>query len=473
MTDTTFKVRIWTTEVWKGKTTTTYTVRWKVATKRCKESFKTSTLAESFRSQLVTAAKQGEAFNVITGLPVSMTRKEVVSMSWYAFACRYVDMKWDESAGNSRKGVAETLANATVAMIEDARSRPDDKTIRRALNGWAFNCGRRDSQAPDDVTSALEWIAANTRPVASLGDAAHLRAMMAQISKKLDGKRAAPATIRRKRAVLYNAMEYAVEKELLPANPIPGLKLKVPKPAKAIDKRVVANPSQAAKLLEAVRRQKPSGGRLVAFFATMYFAAARPGEAVNLNIADVSIPKATWDEARQVWQLPEGVKEDGGELVLSESAPETGAAWSETGTRRDRRQLKHREKGDSRSAPCPPQLAVLLRDHIRLFGLDPDGYFFRGHRGTGLMSESTYSRVWRKVRKEVLSDEEYASPLARRAYDLRHAAVSTYLAAGIPPQQVAEWAGHSLEVLFKIYAKCLAGQEDVARKRLTNAFKVD
>ncbi|MCG8918776.1 integrase [Actinokineospora sp. PR83] len=115
----------------------------------------------------------------------------------------------------------------------------------------------------------------------------------------------------------------------------------------------------------------------------------------------------------------------------------------------------------------------MLRNHIRLFGTDAEGHLFRGYRDTGLLSESTYSRAWRNARRDALTEEEYASPLARRAYQLRHAAVSTQLAAGIPPQQVAEWAGHSLEVLFKIYAKCLSGQEDIARRRLTEAYRTD
>jgi integrase len=66
----------------------------------------------------------------------------------------------------------------------------------------------------------------------------------------------------------------------------------------------------------------------------------------------------------------------------------------------------------------------------------------------------------------VLTAEEFASPLARRPYDLRHAAVSTWLNAGVPATQVAEWAGHSVAVLLQIYAKCLAGQYELARKRI-------
>ena len=56
--------------------------------------------------------------------------------------------------------------------------------------------------------------------------------------------------------------------------------------------------------------------------------------------------------------------------------------------------------------------------------------------------------------------------LAKRPYDLRHACVSTWLKAGIGPKRVAEWAGHSAEVLLRIYTHGLDGGEDEARKRI-------
>jgi integrase len=58
--------------------------------------------------------------------------------------------------------------------------------------------------------------------------------------------------------------------------------------------------------------------------------------------------------------------------------------------------------------------------------------------------------------------------LARRPYDLRHAAVSTWLAGGVDPALVAEWAGHSLAVLMEVYVACLYGR-DVTAKRLVQA----
>jgi len=53
------------------------------------------------------------------------------------------------------------------------------------------------------------------------------------------------------------------------------------------------------------------------------------------------------------------------------------------------------------------------------------------------------------------------------------ACVSTWLNGGVAPTRVAEWAGHSVAVLLQIYAKCIAGQEDMARKRIESALGID
>lgn len=62
------------------------------------------------------------------------------------------------------------------------------------------------------------------------------------------------------------------------------------------------------------------------------------------------------------------------------------------------------------------------------------------------------------------------SPLAARPYD-RHACVSTRLASGVDATQVAKWAGHSVDVLMKVYAKCLDDREDAAMRRIEATFE--
>jgi hypothetical protein len=47
-----------------------------------------------------------------------------------------------------------------------------------------------------------------------------------------------------------------------------------------------------------------------------------------------------------------------------------------------------------------------------------------------------------------------------RPYDLRHAAVSTWLNAGVPAAQVAEWAGHSTDVLLRAMSSASPGSKE-------------
>ena len=79
-------------------------------------------------------------------------------------------------------------------------------------------------------------------------------------------------------------------------------------------------------------------------------------------------------------------------------------------------------------------------------------------------------RVWDRARRQALTDRAYSSLLAKRPYDLRHAAVSLWLNAGVPPTQVAEWAGHSVNVLLRVYAKCIVGQDEASRQRVHTAL---
>ena len=119
--------------------------------------------------------------------------------------------------------------------------------------------------------------------------------MLDGLTMRLDGIPNAATVVRRCRAVLGTAMEYAVERKLLEANTIPKLKWTTPRTVHTIDRRSVANPVQVRTLLMAVGAQQRSRPRLVAFFACLYFAALRPEEAVALAKHNQSIPQEGWE----------------------------------------------------------------------------------------------------------------------------------------------------------------------------------
>jgi integrase len=326
---TTYDVRIWKTETRKWKDSVSYRVRWVVAGHEWRESFGTVALAESFRSELVAGARKGEAFDTDSGLPVSMQRS-ARCMSWYEFACAFVDMKWPRVAATTRRTHAEALTAVTASMFSGARGKPDGKIVRKALTRWGYNTVQRhDPDMPADVRAALRWVRANTRPVSDLDKAEVLRPLLDGLLLRLDGTPAATSVVSRRRKIFNTAVEYAVELKLLPANPVPELKWKIPKAVNIVDRRRVANPIQARTLLQAVAEIPRNGPRLVAFYGCLYYAGLRPEEAAALNKRHLDLPPAGW-----------------GWFHLDRAEPHAGYEWTDTGQNRDRRQLKQRERGE-------------------------------------------------------------------------------------------------------------------------------
>jgi hypothetical protein len=455
---TTYDIRVYRTEVYKGIKVTSYRVRWKAGHRLWREGFRNAALADSFRSSLLTAARKGEAFSVGTGRPVSWKRDES-AVTWYALTLDYAAAKWPYAAPNHRKSIAEALIDATEAMLADADPPHPAAEIRRALRTWAFSDRLRSAtEPPDDLIAVVRWLQTATVPVADLNQpgtgAARCRALLDRISRKQDGTAAAANTANRKRAVLNNLMQYAIETSVLPVNPLKTVKWTRPRTLRTVDPRTVINSDQARRLLAAVGKQGLRGERMVAFFGCMYYAALRPEEVVELrrdNLA--SLPDQGW-----------------GELILTNSEPRSGTSWTDNGSARQRRELKHRPPGETRPVPIHPELVALLCKHLKKYPLGPRGRVFTGPRG-GIFNDRAYLGIFHHARDAAFTTIETTSLLARRPYDLRHAAVSTWLNAGVPAPQVAAWAGHSVDVLLRVYAKCISGQQEDAKRRIEEATR--
>jgi integrase len=242
----------------------------------------------------------------------------------------------------------------------------------------------------------------------------------------------------------------------LTANPLKSVKWARPRALRTVDPRVVINPAQAQRFLAAVDAHSTRGKRMKPFFGCMYYAALRPEEASDLRRENlVSLPQQGW-----------------GEMILTHSTPRSGSQWTDNGKPRERRALKHRADGDTRHVPIHPELVAMLREHLDQFGIGPYGRLFTGPRG-GIVTDRAYLKVFHEARAAALTRREASSPLLDVPYALRHAAVSTWLNAGVGPPQVAECAGHSVAVLPRIYAKCISGEQAEARQRILDATAID
>ncbi|WP_367132632.1 tyrosine-type recombinase/integrase [Saccharothrix sp. HUAS TT1] len=451
---TTFKVKFWEIKKRAGRKRP-YPVRWRTDTREHSEWYATKALATSRLSELSQAARNGEPFDVETGLPVSELRRRN-SLSFLEFSQSYMDMKWPDAAATTRGSTVEALATAGAVFVRDGVGRPQAAELRSVLSRSLLPPTTRDAELSAEDRGVVDWLARNSRPLHDVTDAVAVRGLLDALASKLDGKAAAATVYQRKRAVLFNLLAYAVERELIPDNPLTRVKRKVVKVVEQVDPRVVANPGQVGRLLTAVtyvgRRNLDRGAHLAAFFATGYYAAARPAEGLALREDDCTLPEEGW-----------------GLLVLGESRPAAGKRWTDSGEVHDRRGLKHRGRKEVRSVPIPPVLVTALREHLDRFGTGPDGRLFRSPGG-GVVSSSTYYRVWEEARQYALTPAQAASPLAGRPYDLRHAAVSLWLNGGVPAPEVAERAGHSVDVLLKVYAKCVDGQRETVNKTIEGLF---
>ncbi|MFJ8779752.1 tyrosine-type recombinase/integrase [Streptomyces sp. NPDC102476] len=453
--ETTYDVKVYKILTYKGARKTTYTVRWVVAGKRWREPFGTMALAEGFRSELIQATGKGEAFVIATGLPVSH-RSKSAAMSWYTFAVEYVDARWPQLGGNSRKNTAKTLTAATLALLRTRPTQFDPVAVRTALREWAFNANRR-REAPRDVVTILRWVERNSLAVSVWEDPEKVDDVLQAIDTRLDGKQAAAWSRKRHRRILNVVMKYAIRRRILRTNPLPKGKeaTTATKTTNAVDKRCLMNPDQAAALLDWIRRRPRGGKRLHAFFATLYYCGPRPEEAIAMRVWDVRLPDVDADDQ---WC----------ELMIHTATPEVGKQWTDMGEIHEQRDLKGRAEGETRTVPGYPDLTRILRQHIEDEELKPGDLLFQGENG-GILAGSVIRRAWRSARRAVLAPHVFESPTGKRVYDNRHTRLTKWLNDGIPPAQVAEWAGNSVPVLLATYARCVDGQLPDLKKRLEAA----
>ena len=426
-----------------------FEVRWQAAGRSRSKSFITRRLADSYRAELVRAARMGLEFDPLTGEPSAWNLPEPATVTWYQEATTYAAMKWPSLAAHSRASLAESLATVTPALIrKDARSRPDPRELRTALYRHAFNPAR-PARPGSAAAQILGWAQQASLPVGFLSEPAVLRTALDALTFRLDGRRAAANTIIRKRAVLHGALGHAAEAGLLPDNPLDTVGWQMPQASAALNPVVVASPDQVSALLDAIARIRPE---MTAFFGCLYYAALRPEEAVALRYADCRLPGSGW-----------------GMLRLASATPRTAAAWTNSGTSHEQRGLKHWPDGAIRMVPAPPVLTALLRVHHAAYGTAPDGRLFRGTRG-GPLSESVYGRAWHSARTLALGPELAASGLAQRPYDLRHAALSLWLNSGGDPAQIAARAGHGVAVLLTVYSHCIHGRDDLLNQQIDHVL---
>ena len=458
----TYQVSIWALRHLKGRRRP-HGVRWRTADKEHSEWYATKALADSFRTDLVQAQRRGEEFDVQTGLPRSIrTTRNAKTLLELAIA--FVDWQWTKAPPNTRRATVVNLAAILPLFTQRVDNPPMPARLQHLLSTRVLPPPQRALGLDTADSAALSWLRRASRPVADLFDDLTARELLQAIGTTVTGRVVTSSTWDKRRAVLNRTLQFAVEAGLLDRNPVSGRSLPTGRVVEAVDPWAVVNPQQAQQLLAAVtyvggrrRCDRDRGRRLYAFFCCLYYGGLRPGEALALRRTDCKLPDTGW-----------------GELLLPRSLPGvSGRYYLDSPSGLQVRPLKRRRVEDVRPVPIPPTLVHILQEHISEFGTARDGRLFPAQQTGQGVPAAVYTRIWTQARAIGLDPTQQASPLAKRPYDLRHAALSTWLNAGVPPAEVAERAGHSIKVLLTVYAKCLHGQRDTFNAHIERALGVN
>jgi integrase len=127
-----------------------------------------------------------------------------------------------------------------------------------------------------------------------------------------------------------------------------------------------------------------------------------------------------------------------------------------------------------RTVPLARVAADALETHLGSFGsADPSSFVFTGRDGGVLRTNAWRARHWVPAVVEAGLGTRTKDETGRkhfegvRPHDMRHTAVSLWIAAGATPKQVATWAGHtSVSVVLDRYGHLFPGHEAPVLDRL-------
>ena len=144
-----------------------FEVRWYAAGRAWSWSLYHRGLADSYRAELIRAARQGLDFSPGTGEPASWAAHEPATVSWLEHAAAYAAMKWPLAAAHTRAGIADALATITPALCTPGRGSPPAEVLRAALYQHSFNPSRARAERSLAATTALAWAEHHLLPLAA------------------------------------------------------------------------------------------------------------------------------------------------------------------------------------------------------------------------------------------------------------------------------------------------------------------
>lgn len=405
-----------------------WVVRWVVDGQVFSLSYRTQAEADRYRSRLLIAQQDGERFDLRTGEPVSWS-PSADEIQVHAWVRKWLADEWLDWAPRTRQSMVESLARFVPLVCEPKAPEPPAR-LHAYLGRTLRPAAEIDSTAEEE-----RWL---NRHVLSLGELG--RELLADVERRLGlgvkGQPLAAATASRYRKHAHSCIRRAVELERIAADPWPPTpkgrsRRKALRKRKAVDVRLLPDPTTMAAIIRAIRSHQPGSRNYEVMTAVTYYAGLRPSETAMLRPRALHLPEEGWGaiyvvEADDGWDEP--------------AEPKTG----------------------ERTVPIPPELVIMLRAWVDDHRFGPDDLLFRTRNGKR-PTQSNWGRALKRACRSAKFRE--LTP-----YDGRHACATTWLRAGMPLGAAAQWLGHSVETLVTYYVGALEGDDIEAQKRIDAAM---
>lgn len=348
--------------------------------------------------------------------------------------------RWREYPGGpqrakhfARKGDAqEFLDEITGALRSGTYVDPNAGKVTLAAWWAEWHGSRSDLRASSADRNDVRW---RTHIEPELGDvplSSIDRAMLRNWAGRLAKSGMAASSVRKCVQAVGQALEVAVEDRIIASNPAKGLR---GLPKAAGHEARFCTPAEVAELVAA------TDDGFKALVATGAWSGLRFGELCGLR-------RRNLDLMRRRILVIDTIGEVRGQLVQQ--------AYGKTGAAR-------------RSVPIPKHLVETLKSHTA--GVGPNELVFTGTDGGPIRRSNFHTRIWQPAcTKAGLGERVQVAPEdpddqrtrweGLRPHDLRHTAVSFWIAAGADLTQLKRWAGHeSIATLVDTYGHLMPDRE--------------
>ena len=420
------QVRIWDVSYRRGRGRPWY-VRWSVnGQERGPKTFITEDEAEDYRARLRIAARDGEKWNLNTGLPVSwnpLTQLDVASFCRMELARRTKNRK-DRTASS----LAETYSRFIVAAVP--AKAPALPVTYYELTQWIKG---------SEASKKLEpWLKRWSPPMENL-DKTALKRVHDNLMIGVDGTALSANVVRRRFVEVTSLLNYAVKEGVLDSN-------ELVKPDQTTYKNIATMPSKVyptmdkmLDVIDAVQSRQSATRLYRAMTAVGVLAGCRPSETVALETRDVDLPEEGWGELR------------------IERARVGLPGWSDD----DQAIGRPKAERSNRSIPLHPRLVKELREWIEEAHIEKGPLFLT--RKETLPRSSSWTRLLTVATTAVGVRD-------MTPYDLRRFHGTWLAESGVPYNEAARRMGHSLEVFMRVYVGSTANVITVGNAALDRAL---